>query len=103
MNRQELEIRKAFEHAIENQMMQRHRGIERIADHIVEIVARQALRFGIAGRMNDDQHAERFGTPPEWVEGRIGKFSAPDICQKLDAAKAQLSGAAFQLFDGGFD
>ena len=87
-----------FEHAVKDQVVQRHRRVERIADHVVEVKARETLRLGEAGRMDEHQRVELLGLLPERREGRIGQFLAVDVGENLDALDAELLHAALELF-----
>jgi len=87
----------AFKDAVEDQVVQRHRGVERIADHVVEVKARETLRLGKAGRMDQHKRVELLGFFPEWRESRIGQLLAVDVGQDLDALEAELLHAALEL------
>jgi hypothetical protein len=65
MHRQNLQPGMALEHPIENEVVQRNAGIERVADHVVEVEAAQSLRMGEPDGMDDDQGAERLRLLPE--------------------------------------
>ena len=91
MHGEDLELGMALEHAVEDQVMQRDRRLERIADDVVEVEAREALALGEAVRMDHDQRAELLGLLPERRKGRIGQLLAGDVGQDLDALEAELS------------
>src|SRR5664279_1711667 len=87
----------AFEDAVEDQVVQRHRGVERIADHVVEVKARETLRLGETGRVDQHQRVELLGFFPERRESRIGQFLAVDVGKNLDALEAERLHAALEF------
>ena len=89
----------ALQHAVEDQVMQRDRGLERIADDVVEIEALEPLAVGEAIGMNDDQEPEFLRLFPERRGDRIGQFLAVDIGQDLHTLEAEL-GDALQFLRG---
>ena len=94
---EDFQLRVAFEHAVEDQIMQRDRRLQRIADDVVEIKARQARRLGETVGMNHHQRAEFFRLFPERREGRIGQFLAGDVGQNLDPGETEFFDAALKL------
>jgi len=72
MHGQNAKLRMTFEDAVEDQVVQRHRGVERIADHVVEVKARETLRLGETGRVDQHQCVELLGFLPERRESGIG-------------------------------
>src|SRR5580698_8249242 len=93
-----LEFGVALQDAIEDQVVQSQRRLERIADNIVEIEPLKTFRVGEAIGMQHHQHAEFFRLFPEWRKGRIRQLLAGDIGDHLKAGKAQLPDAAFEFF-----
>ena len=77
--------------------MQRERGLERIADDIVEIESRQPPGVGEAVGVDHDERAERLGLLPERRERRIGQLAAADVGQNFRALEAELCHAALEL------
>src|ERR1017187_6105609 len=75
--------------------------LERIADDVVKVKARQPLAFGETVRVDNDQRAELLGFLPERREGWIGQFLAGNIGENLDALEAERFHAALE-FLGGF-
>src|SRR5258706_7944324 len=69
MRAADLQPGEAVERPFENQMRQRDRGLQRVADHIRQPAAAlqpaARLQFGGALRVNEDQHAEFFGLRSE--------------------------------------
>ena len=86
-----------FEDAVEDQVVKRHRGVERIADDVVEVEAPETLRLGEAGRVDQHQRVELLGLLPERRESRIGQLLAVDVGENLDALEAELLHAALEL------
>ena len=71
MHRQDFETRMTLQNAIEYQIVQRDRRLQRIADDIIEIKARQPGGVGEAIGMDYHQSPEFFRFLPEWRECRI--------------------------------
>ncbi len=69
--------------------MQRHGGVQRIADDVAEVEPAEPSGFGEAAGVDEHHRAERFGLGPEWLEGWIGQFQVANMCQHLDALEAQ--------------
>src|SRR6202171_2573378 len=65
MDRENLQIRVALPHALENKMVKRQRRLERIADHVVEIIAAEALAFGKSVGMDYDERLKLFRLRPK--------------------------------------
>ena len=100
MRDDDLEPRIGVEHAAEDQMMHRHRGIERIADHVDEVVVAEAAPFGEAARMHEDEDAELLRLGEEGTEALVRQFFAGDIGADLDAAQPQRLDRVLELGDG---
>ena len=79
--------------------MKRERGIERISQHVIEIIMGQSLSVGKSVRMHHDEGPELFCLGEERPEFRIGKFLAVDIGQDLDALQFQRSHDVVELAD----
>ena len=97
---EDLQLGVTLEHAVEDQVVQGQRSLERIADDVVEVEARQPLALGEAVGMDDDQRAELLGLLPERRKGRVGQFTAGDIGENFDALELERLHAAFELFGG---
>src|SRR5262249_11251819 len=80
------------ERAFKNQMLERDRGVERIADGVRQpAIALEALRkLRRALRVNEKHRAELFGLRPDGVELWIGKILARDATADLGAPEAKL-------------
>ena len=94
---EDLQVGMALEHAVEDQVVQRDRGLERIADDVVEVEAGEPLGLGEAVGMDHHQRAELLGLLPERREGRIGQFLAGDVGEDFDALELELLHAALKL------
>ena len=100
MDRDDLQVGMAFEHAVEDEVVQRDRGLERIADDVVEIEAAETLCLREPHRMNEHDGAELLGLLPERRERRFGQFLAVDVGENLHALELELLHAALELRDG---
>src|SRR5262249_5128642 len=90
MDRDDLEIGMALKHAVEDEIVQRDRSLQWIADDVVEVEAREASRLGEAVGVNEHDGAEFLGPPPERRESGVGEFSAGDIGENLHALELEL-------------
>ncbi len=97
MHSQNLQVGVPFEHAVEDQVVQRNGRVERIADHVVEVEAREPLGVGEAVGMDDDERAERLGLLPERGEVRLRELPARNVGQDLRAFHAERRHAALEL------
>src|SRR5207244_2272496 len=75
MGRDHLQPGKAIEGAFKDQMRERNRRLQRVADRVDEpAIAREALvEFGYTLRMNEQRHAEFFSLGPYRMEFRVGE------------------------------
>ncbi len=69
--------------------MQRHRGVQRIADNVAEVEAPEAPRLGEATRVDEHHGAQRLGTRPERLEAGVRQLQLADMGQDLDTFEAQ--------------
>jgi len=90
----------AFKHAVEDEIVQRDRGLQRIADDIVEIEAGKPPCLGEAVGMDEHDRAEFLGLLPERRKGRIGEFLAGHVSQYLHALELERRHAARELARG---
>src|SRR5262249_7085109 len=92
-----LEPRKTVERSLEDQVRQRDRGLERIADRIGQQAAagEPAARLQFAGAkwVQEDQHAQFLALGPERVESWVCQFLAGNA----DAAKPEFLDRVFDL------
>src|SRR6185295_19405976 len=87
---------KAFEIAVENQMPDAQRGIQRMSDRVRKIMILHAADQAGAERMQEDHHAEFLDAGKELFESSAGEVDAPDIGAQFDAAEAELLDGALQ-------
>src|SRR5215470_14216346 len=97
MDRQDLQVWMPFEHAVEDQIVQRDRRLQRIADHVIEVETREPLCLGEAVRVNDNEGLELFRLFPEWRKRRIRQLLAGDVGQDLYALELERLDAALKL------
>ena len=88
----DLQPREHVQRAFENQMRERDRRLERVADDVLEPAAAfQALiELHCALRMEKDEDAELFGFSPEDVKLRVGEFVARAARANGRPAQAEL-------------
>ena len=88
-----LEPGKLVERALEDQVRQRDRGVERIADGVAEpAVAGEPLgELRRALRMDEQRHAQLLGLGPDRMELGIGEFLAGDRCRRSRRPSAPAS------------
>ena len=100
MHRENFQIGMAFEHAVEDQIMQRDGGFERIADHVVEIKPGQPFCVREAIGVNDDEGAKLFRLLPERRMDGIRKLAAGHVGEDFRSLHAELFHAALELVGG---
>ena len=100
----DLQPGKAVERALEDQVRQRDRGFERVADRVGQqaAAAQPAARLELARaqRVHEDQDAQLLALGPERMEPGIGQFLAGDAAAHADAAEAQLLDRMLDLLGG---
>src|SRR5262249_53325141 len=98
----DLEARKAVERALEDEVRKRERGLERVADGVLEaaVALEAALQLRGADRMDEHQHAELLGLLPERVELRIRELLPFDAAADAGAAQAELLHGVLELLRG---
>src|SRR5689334_18293729 len=79
---------KAFEIAVENQMADAQRGIQRMSDGVRKIMILHAADQAGAERVQEDHHAELLDAGEEFFEAGAREIDAPDIGAQFDAAEA---------------
>ena len=87
MRDDQLQPRIIFEYAAENQMMDCHGRVERIADHIGEIMFVKPARFGEAVGMHEDDEPQLLASRKDRAEARLRQIRAGDMRHDLDAAE----------------
>src|SRR5882762_7940922 len=103
VSRADLEAGKAVERPFEDQVRERNRRVERIADDVAEApVASEPLleSRGSPLRMDENQAAELLRLRPERMELGVGELLACDVCADRAAAEAKLPYALFELLGG---
>src|SRR5689334_13152460 len=98
----DLQPGKFVERTFEEQMRQRDRCLQRIADYIAQpaISLQSAGEFCRSLRMNEDQRPELIGFRPEGMEFRIGELFAIDAPADQSSTQAELSDRRFELLGG---
>jgi hypothetical protein len=89
MGNDELQVRVVVQYPAKNQVMDGDGRVERVADHIDQVVVGKAPRLRKASRMHEDQHAEFFDPREDLAEALGGKVLAGDVGGDLDAAELQ--------------
>src|SRR5262245_41404047 len=88
-----LEPRKTVKRSLEDQVRQRDRGLEWIADRIGQETAAgeppARLQFAGAKRVHENQHAQFLAFRPERVKFSVRQFLAGNAAANADAAKPQ--------------
>ena len=70
--------------------MQRQRGLERVAQHVIEVEMRETLSVRETVGMQHDECAELFGLGEEWAVSRIRQFPPIDVGQNLNTLQFQV-------------
>ena len=91
MRRADPEAGELVERALEDQVRERDGGLERIADHVVEVAValEPVLEVGRGAsglRVDEDHHAELLGLGPERVELGVAELLAVDAAADASAA-----------------
>ena len=68
MRQHDLQLRVALHDAVEDQVARRHRGLERVADDVVEVVVHQPLALREADGVHEDDNVQLFGFRKEFFE-----------------------------------
>src|SRR5205807_2412332 len=74
----DLEAREAIERALEDEVRERERGFERVADGVVQAAVAAQARLQLRGpdRMDEHQHTQLLGLAPERMELRVRQLLA---------------------------
>ena len=91
-----------LQHPAEDQVMHRHRRVERVADHVREIVIAEAARLGEPVRMHEDEQPQLLDARPDRAEALGRQILAGDMRHDLDAAKAERFVQPVEFGDGEF-
>src|ERR1700720_1579992 len=104
MRAADLQPREAVERALEDQMRQRDRGLQRVADNIRQPAAAlqpaAGFELGRALRMNEDDDAKLLRLGPERMQLWIGKLGAVNAPADQRAAHAETLDRILQLLGG---
>ena len=99
-----LEPWKTVERSLEDQVRQRDRGLERIADRIGQqaVAGEPAARLQFAGAkwVHENQHAQFLALRPERVEFWVRQFLACNAAANADAAKPEFLDGVLDLLRG---
>src|SRR5439155_20102568 len=98
----DLEPREPVERALEDQVRERDRGVERIADHVRQpaVALESSREVRRALRVDEDQHAELLRLRPERVELRVGELVTGHARANRGAAQSKILDAVLELLDG---
>src|SRR5579883_1625383 len=97
MHGQQLEIGKTPKRARKDQIMQRKRRLQGIADDIVEVEMSEALALREAIRVHHQKRAEFFGLGEKGPEFRLGKLLPIYIRKDLNALQAAFGNRISQI------
>src|SRR5882672_10163180 len=103
VSRADLEAGKAVERSLEDQVRERNRRVERIADDVAEAPAASEPLLESCGsplRMDENQAAELFRLRPERMKLRVGQLLACDVRADRAAAQAEFLHALLELLGG---
>ena len=95
----DLQFGEPFEVAVEDQLPDAQRGIQRMSDGVREIMVAHPADQAGAERMQENQNAEFLDAREEFFQARARQVDAPDIGAQLDPAKSQLADGAVQFGD----
>ena len=81
----------ALEHAAEHQMVQRQRGVEWIADYVVEVMITHSLGIGKAQRVHENHRFQLVGFGEEFFQTQawVGEVEAIYIGVDFDSAQTE--------------
>ena len=96
----ELDVGVVLQHAAVDDPGQRDRGVERVADHVGEVVLPEPLAAGEAVGVEHHDNVELLGLGPERPEAPVVEVHAHDVGVDLDAAEVVLLHAPLELLDG---
>src|SRR4051812_871150 len=81
---------KAFEIAVEHEVSDTQRGIQRMSDGVRKIVILHAADQAGTERMQEDHHAKLLDAGKEFFQPGAGEVDAPDVGAEFDAAETEL-------------
>src|SRR5262249_21903350 len=91
----------AIEGALVDEVGQRERRLERVANRVLEPAVAEEARNQLfrADRMDEDEAAELLGLGPHGMEPGVGELDALDATADRDATQAELLEAVLHLLD----
>jgi hypothetical protein len=92
-----LELRKPIEYAAEHEVGSRHRGVERIAEEVVQVEGPESLDGEDARRMQEDGEAGRLAVLEQRHEPGIAQIGPVHIRAHVDGPDTGQGGGALQL------
>src|SRR5262249_52869573 len=101
VSRADLQPREAVQRALEDQMRERYRRVERVANRVRQpAVALQSLReVRGALRMDEDENSELLGSRPERMKLRVRELVPGNARADGGAAQPELLDAVLELLD----
>ncbi len=100
MNCENFQIGHLLQHARENDVVQSDCRLERVPNHVREIVVMEPVPVGEAVGVKHNKCAEFLSTLPERLEFRIGKLLTVHVGENLDSLHTELTDTAGQLSGG---
>ena len=97
---EDFQLRVPLQDAAEDEVMQRHRRVERIPDDVGEVVFLEALRLGEAERMQHDDGIGLDRLRPDRLEFRARQFLAVDVGEDLHALEAEIAHDIVEFLEG---
>ena len=98
MGERDLQTREFVHHAVIDQRGLRECFLQRLPERDEQAVALQP-RVGIAGRMDEDRHAERFGPSPERSQAWCAEIGLVDPRRDHQALELEVVHRAFHFAD----
>ena len=94
MGDHELEPRYLIERAFVNQVRQCDGAVQRVADHVVQVMGREPLAIGEPRGMHEDHRTQFLRCRKEGEELRVGEFVAVHMTRNLHPPHPELAHAA---------
>ncbi len=89
MRDDELQTGVVLQHPAKDQVMHRHGRVERVADHIGEVMVMEPACFGEAVGMHEHEQSQLLAAREDRAEARFRQIRAGDMRHDLDAAKPE--------------
>ena len=104
MSAANLQAREPIQRPFENQVREKHRRLERIADRVAQtalpLQSRILRRAGSLLRVHEQHDTQLFGFRPERIEPAIGELLALDAAADRGAPQSELSDGLIELVGG---